>query len=369
VKESYLSDAIDTDRVQRALVIKLRHHGDVLLTSPVFSVLAEQIPGIKIDALVYADTAPMLEEHPSIAKVHVIDRSWKRQGLKKQWQQERRLMNALRSRHYDLIIQLTEHSRGARLARRLKPRYSVARRYRDKRGHWWRNSFTHTYSIPEKPRHTVEVHLDALRRLGIYPDVEHRRLTIVPGMAAEAKADELLDQHRLKANGFLLIHPTSRWLFKGWSRQGFADVLDALHAAGHKLILTAAPDDSEMEIASQIIASSKASIVDLSGQLNLKELAALIDRATCFIGLDSVPMHIAAATGTPCVALFGPSDEKTWGPWMVPHQVITKAYTCRPCGLDGCGNSKVSDCLMTIDPSRVISAVNELINPSPIPLP
>ena len=361
MKESYLPDAIDTDRVQRALVIKLRHHGDVLLTSPVFNVLAEQIPGIEVDALVYADTAPMLEKHPAIAQVHVIDRSWKRQGMKTQWQYERRLMNELRRRHYDLIIQLTEHSRGARLVRRLKPRYSVARRYRDKRGHWWRNSFSHTYSIPKKPRHTVEVHLDALRRLGIYPDVEHRRLTIVPGVAAEAKADELLEQQRLEANKFLLVHPTSRWLFKGWSRQGFAEVLDALHAAGHRLILTSAPDAREMEIARQIIALSEAPVVDLSGRLSLKELAALIDRASCFIGLDSVPMHIAAATGTPCVALFGPSDEQAWGPWMVPHRVIVQNYSCRPCGLDGCGNSKVSDCLMAIDSGRVISAVNELL--------
>jgi len=361
VKESYLPDAIDTGKVQRALVIKLRHHGDVLLTSPVFSVLAEQIPGIEIDALVYAETAPMLEGHPAITSVHKIDRDWKRHGLKMQWQQERGLMNALRSRHYDLVIQLTEHARGARLARRLKPRYSVARRYRDKRGHWWRNSFTHTYSIPKNPRHTIEVHLDALRRLGIYPDIEHRRLTIVPGEAAEARAEETLERHRFGNKGFLLIHPTSRWLFKGWSRQSFADVLDALHTAGHKLILTAAPDAREMEIAQQIIESSKANIVDLSGQLNLKELAAMIDRAACFIGLDSVPMHIAAATGTPCVALFGPSDEQTWGPWMVPNRVLTQPVTCRPCGLDGCGNSKVSDCLMAIESRAVVDAVEELL--------
>ena len=361
MKESYLADAIDPAQVRRALVIKLRHHGDVLLTSPLFTVLAEQIPGIEIDALVYADTAPMLEDHPCITQVHGIDRSWKRQGLKVQWQQERALQQRLRRRSYDLIIHLTEHARGARLVRRLKPCYSVARRYRAKRGNWWRRSFTHTYTIPKKPRHTIEVHLDALRRLGLYPDMAHRRLVIEPGAAATARAEQLLEQFSLPADGYLLIHPTSRWLFKGWSRKGFARLIDGLHEAGHKLIMTAAPDDREMEIARAILDMCNAPVVDLAGQLSLKELAALIDRASCFIGLDSVPMHIAAATSTPCVALFGPSDEQTWGPWMVPHRVVSNSFSCRPCGLDGCGNGKVSDCLMAIQPEQVITAVEALL--------
>lgn len=361
MKESYLADAIDLSQVRRALVIKLRHHGDVLLTSPVFTVLADQVPGIELDTLVYAETAPMLQDHPAISRVHGIDRDWKRQGLMTQWREERTLLHRLRDRRYDLIIHLTEHARGARLARRLRPQYSVARRYRAKRGRWWRNSFTHSYSIPKKPRHTIEVHLDALRRLGIYPDNEHRRLVIEPGPAASQRAEQLLETYTLSVNGYLLIHPTSRWLFKGWSRDAFARLMDDLHAAGHKLVLTAAPDEREMDIARAILDRCSAPVVDLSGQLSLKELAALIDRASCFIGLDSVPMHIAAATSTPCVALFGPSDEQTWGPWMVPHRVITEDVTCRPCGLDGCGNSKVSDCLMSISHDRVLAAVDELL--------
>jgi heptosyltransferase-3 len=61
------------------------------------------------------------------------------------------------------------------------------------------------------------------------------------------------------------------------------------------------------------------------------------------------------------VALFGPSDEQTWGPWMAPHRVVAQAYPCRPCGLDGCGNGKVSDCLMAIAPQAVLDAVQDLL--------
>ncbi len=363
MKESYLADAINLKRIHRVLVIKLRHFGDVLLTSPVFSTLARQIPDVEIDALVYAETAPMLTGHPAISQVHTIDRDWKKQGIRTQWRQERWLMTALQNRHYDLIIHLTEHARGARLVRRLRPTYSVAQSYPDKRGRQWKNSFTHTYRIPAKPRHTVEVHLDALRRLGIYPAAEDRRLVLVPGADAEDNAAKLMHQHELSRGDYLVIHPTSRWMFKGWARHGFAEVIKHLHEMGYKLVLTSSPDLVEIEVVDQILSDTeKTPVINLAGQLNLKELAVLIDHARCFIGLDSVPMHIAAAMNTPCVALFGPSNEQIWGPWQVRHKVLTVNYSCRPCGLDGCGNGKLSDCLMAINAEEVVSAVQQLLS-------
>ena len=71
--------------------------------------------------------------------------------------------------------------------------------------------------------------------------------------------------------------------------------------------------------------------------------------------------HIAAAVGTPVLALFGPSGEDMWGPWRVPARVLTSEHTCRPCGLDGCGGSKRSDCLEVIATDRVLQAAVELM--------
>ena len=103
--------------------------------------------------------------------------------------------------------------------------------------------------------------------------------------------------------------------------------------------------------------------LSLAGQLSLKELAALTARARLFIGVDSAPMHIAAAMGTPTVALFGPSGDREWGPWGVPHRVVSSdAHPCRPCGIDGCGGGKVSDCLSRLAVDRVHAAVQELLN-------
>src|SRR5262249_18492321 len=161
---------IDPSHLRRVLVTKLRHHGDVLLASPVFTVLRNALPGAEIDALVYAETAPMLEGHPAIARVHTIDRDWKRRGPIAQSRAEIALLRALAARHYDLIVHLTEHPRGAWLTRLLRPRYAVAREL--PQAHWlWRTSFTHYYRLPRgTPRHTVECNLDALRRIGMQPE-------------------------------------------------------------------------------------------------------------------------------------------------------------------------------------------------------
>jgi heptosyltransferase-3 len=73
-------------------------------------------------------------------------------------------------------------------------------------------------------------------------------------------------------------------------------------------------------------------------------------------------MHIAAAMGTPTVVLFGPSGELEWGPWRVPARVITSgAHPCRPCGIDGCGGGKVSECLTTLPVQRVLDGLRSLL--------
>jgi hypothetical protein len=121
-----LKDAIDLSTLRHVLVIKLRHHGDVLLTSPVFSVLKNHAPHLEIDALVYQDTAEMLSLHPAISQLHTIDRKWKSAGIFTQAKAEWKLLSALRTRRYDLIVHLTEHNRGAWLTRLLGARYGVA---------------------------------------------------------------------------------------------------------------------------------------------------------------------------------------------------------------------------------------------------
>lgn len=355
-----LKDAVDLSALHRVLVIKLRHLGDVLLTSPVFTVLRNHAPQLEIDALVYRDTEPMLAGHPAIANIYTIDRGWKQEDWTAQMGHEWRLLRALRARHYDLIIQLTENSRGAVLSLLLKPPFSVARAYPARRGRLWRNSFTHLYPVPAR-RHTVEMHLDALRRIGVHPRADERRLTLVPGAEAERSVRELLGRHGLTPKGFIQLHPTSRWMFKSWTPEKNAELITALQESGESVVLTAAPGEPELQFVARITARLKRPVTDLSGKLNLKQLAALTAQAKCFVGVDSVPMHIAAAMQTPTVVLFGPSGEFEWGPWQVKSRVLVSDHSCRPCGQDGCGNGKVSECLTGISVDEVLGAIRQIV--------
>src|SRR5207253_2161561 len=207
-------DAIDLGRLKRVLVIKLRHHGDVLLSSPVLSVLKRAAPHVEVDALVYRETAPMLDRHPAISIVHTIDRRLKQRGRLPMLRAELRLWRALRGRRYDLVIHLTEHPRGAWLTRLVGARYAVALDRVDA-GVWWRSSFTHLYLLPRHTeRHVVEQNLDALRRIGIWPEESDKALVLVPGAAAEACVAALMARHKLARGRFVIMHPGSRWQFK-----------------------------------------------------------------------------------------------------------------------------------------------------------
>jgi heptosyltransferase-3 len=355
-------DAIDVAALRRALVVKLRHHGDVLLASPVFTVLKNHAPQLEIDALVYDDTAEMLALHPAIATVHTVGRAWRTAPLPARLAHEARLARALRARGYDLLVSLTEHPRGAWLARLLAPRWSVAPEQAH-RGRLWRRSFTHLYRLPRGGRrHTVEINLDALRRIGVYPGEDERALVLVPGDEAEAEVRNRMAALGLEDRGFVHVHPASRWRFKCWPADRTAALIERLAAAGERVVLTAAPSEPELELVRAVRAACRAETVDLAGSLTLKQLAALSGRAKLFVGVDSAPMHIAAAMGTPVVALFGPSGELEWGPWRVPHRVVVSdAHPCRPCGNDGCGGGKVSECLTTLPVDRVLAAARELL--------
>jgi heptosyltransferase-3 len=353
-------DAISPASLRRALVIKLRHHGDVLLTAPVFSTLKRAAPQCEIDALIYTETSPMLDGHPAIAQIHHIDRNWKQLGLGAQIHAEWQLLKTLRERQYDLVVHLTEARRGAWLVRLLGPRWSVAPR---QKGNFWRKSFTHFSPWASNPRrHTVETNLDALRRLGIQPVDGDKKVTLVPGPAAEARVVELLARHGLAGREFVHLHPASRWLFKCWPAANVAQLADALAARGLAIVLTAAPDPKEDALIGEVLAATHAPVVNFAGQLSLKELAALSARAKLFVGVDSAPMHIAAAMDTPTVAVFGPSGDIEWGPWRTAHRIVASdVYPCRPCGQDGCGGGKVSECLTTLPVERVLAACIELL--------
>jgi heptosyltransferase-3 len=355
------SDHVPLAQVARVLVAKLGHHGDVLLAAPVLSVLRRALPNAEIDALVYAGTAPLLERHPALARLFAIERG--RGGVAAEFA----LLRGLRARRHDLFVHLGEQWRGLWLALGLRPAFAVTRQ-REAHRRLWRAGFTHFYPWPRggPVRHTVETNLDALRRLGIVPHDADKRLVVVPSPDDEAHVDRELGRRGLDHAQFVHLHPGSRWLFKTWDGARTAEVVLHLTQRGLPVAITGARDEREQALVAQILQAlpggARERVHDLAGTLTLPQLAALTARARLFVGVDSAPMHIAAAMGTPAVALFGPSDEREWGPWQVAHRVVAAdGYPCRPCRNDGCGGGKRSDCLDRLPAARVIAAVDDLL--------
>ncbi len=341
-------DYPDLSGVKKILVIKLRQLGDVLLTTPVFSVLKKYLPGAEIDAYVYSEAVPLLEKHPALTSCLSYDRGWKKLPLWKRWVQEARVLRTIRNAGYDLVINLTEGDRGAIAARVSKAPLRVGIDPK-KTGLWGKQSlYTHVVKHCPTLRHTVERNLDALRRIGLFPVPEERELCL-------HVAEETLRHIQHKVPGdFVLIHPTSRWKFKCWPPEKMHALARTLEARGQKLVFTSGPDKDEVAMVREICSGLNA--LNLAGQISLSELAALVQLSDQLLCVDSLPLHIASALKKPVTVLFGPTSDITWGPWRNPHaKVVTQPFSCRPCYQDGCGGSKVSDCLSTLPVETVLN--------------
>ncbi|WP_374189552.1 putative lipopolysaccharide heptosyltransferase III [Erwinia sorbitola] len=306
---------------KRILVIKLRHHGDMLLTTPVINTLKQNWPQAEVDVLLYHETREMLSANPAIARLMTIDRQWKKQGaavhLKHEWQ----LMQQLRARQYDVVINLADQWRSALATRWTGARIRLGFDFPKRRGALWR--FCHTQLVPVTGHgklHTVEQNLSLLEPLGNLQTSS--QVTMSYNASDWEHVEGLLGQQAVP-NDFIVVQPTSRWFFKCWTEAKMAATISALQASGYTLVLTSGPDKREQEMVANILAQCpEERVISLAGQLTLRQLAALIDHARLFIGVDSVPMHMAAALSTPCVALFGPSKLTFWRPWQVQGKVI-----------------------------------------------
>ncbi len=352
----------DLTQVKKVLVVKLRHHGDVLLTSPVFSNLQAAIPQAEIHAMLYKDTVPMLEGHPAIQKFLSYDRGWKKLGFFGKLMKEASLLKQVRQEKYDLVINLTEGDRGAIAAFVSGAKICVGLDPEGKGFKGKHKIYSHIVKNCKTPRHTVEKNLDAIRRIGIFPTPEERDVYFAIPEESKKRVHQLLQENGLSPQGYFLLHPVSRWKFKCWPPSLVAKLITELHQRGEKIVITASPDSSELQMVEEILKlAPEVPVVNFGGKTSLKDLGALIEMSRCLVCVDSVPLHMSSALKSPTVVLFGPTSEINWGPWQNNKaRVVTQNLPCRPCFMDGCGGSKMSDCLFTLPVVRVISAIDSL---------
>lgn len=180
--------------------------------------------------------------------------------------------------------------------------------------------------VPSQVRfvHTIDHHLALLAPLGVR-DVSreiHLELTAV----AKAKAASLIAEKEL-GEEFVILHPGSARAEKFWIPRRWAELADHItNTRGLCCVLTGGKSPIEQEHIARIKDHLQHPIHDLSGKLDLLSLTALLQRARLLITIDSAPMHLAAATGTPQVALFGPTNPFHWRPLTTPATILRAGY-------------------------------------------
>lgn len=358
----------DLSKIRRCLIIKFANIGDVLLTTPLFSCLNDLLDenNIELDALVYKDTEPMLRHNRFIKHVYAVNR---KETTAQRIVNEISLVKLLRSRKYDLVLNMNTGDRGALLGYLSGAGIRISYDPRGKGMLGKRKLSTHLLRYPLKPRHIVEMNLDFLRFIGIHPKPSSRQMHLDPGDNSRNSIEIKLNESGITLSGFspIIIAPTSRWRYKLWGVDRFVELIDHLqNRFDLPIVIVGGEDPVDKEIAAEIVGLCKAKLIDLTGKTTLLELAALTERGKLFVGVDSAPMHIAAAMRIPTVAIFGPTDSDGWAPWDngkgYCKVVAMRELSCLPCGLAGCVNGKVSDCLVNLPVERVVKAIDDVID-------
>jgi heptosyltransferase-3 len=206
--------------------------------------------------------------------------------------------------------------------------------------------------------HEVEKHAWLLRQVGVSGG--DGALCLKTDSTAEAWARALIKT--LQPGKVVHVHPVSRWLFKCWEDSSMAAVIDWLQDERKAQVIVSTSDNPrERERAQQIIARCRTTPTVLDGNVSLEQLTALSAQTDCFFGVDTAPMHIAAAVGTPTVALFGPSNPAHWHPWSKNQITLSKECACRTSGGQVCDWTQTRACLAAITVEEAQRALDQFL--------
>lgn len=355
----------ETQTIKKILVIKLRHIGDVLLTVPTFRALREKFPDAHITALINSGTEEILTDNPLINEIILFDRNIKKiKNPVQKFLKELSFLRNIRSKNFDMTVDLTSGDRAATISFLSGAKYRFAHNPSNKGFLGKKKLYTHLSKLDGK-KHTVLQNLDVVKQFGI--DTSDLSVDLFIPKDATLFVKEVFKKNSIKGYEKVVhLHPTSRWIFKSWKDEYMAELITWFINNEVKVIITTSPNIFEMEKAKRILslvaphkANLSLNVIDLCGRTNIKQLAAISKASNLFIGVDSAPMHIAAAVGTPVIALFGPTGVFNWAPWHSkkgknPHVIVRKNWACEPCGRGLCENN-ISKCLYDIKPQEIIN--------------
>lgn len=337
---------------KKILVVRLRGIGDVILSTPVLDNLQRAFPEAEIDYLTEPPSAPLLQDHPLIKRVHVLaHREWQKLPRREQLRANLNFIRALRAQQYDMVIDLFGNPRTALLTYLTRAPLRVGFRFRVRRFAYNR------VVIPRGDQlHAVEFNLDILRALHIPIVTTQLNVAVQPAPIVEA----FWQEHSLKSHKCVIaFNAFGGWSTKRWPLASFAELGDRLQRElNAKVILLWGP--GEKEEVNQMAGMMRTQPL-IAPQTDLPALASLLSRVDLLVANDSGPMHLAAALQRPVVAIFGPTRPHLQGPWGEGHAIVTKeGLPCLGCNGLTC-KIQTHDCMQELPVERVCKAVSKRI--------
>lgn len=346
-----------TGRKVRILVVRMDTIGDVLLSEPAIAALRRRFPGAQIDVLVGSAGRAILAGNPNVSSFVVYNAPWHAawRGQAVNWQLEIvkliAIIRQLRRQHYDLAFELRGDLRDITFMSLLGVRATV--------GNGWRGG---GFMLD----HDVKVDVDAHRvdfALGIVAITGAKSVAEPPkiyfGEDERKHAARLLPDSMDKE--YVVLHLGAGFASKCLPIERFAAVSTALvtnRISKREIVVIGGPD--EAPTVEDFVSRLPFEPLNLAGKLNLLETAAVLERASLFIGNDSGPMHIAASTGSPVVTFFGPSEPLKYHPFGTEYRLLELDLNCRPCDHVHCIHDD-NICLTGIRTDEIVSAAEELL--------
>jgi ADP-heptose:LPS heptosyltransferase/O-antigen ligase len=365
--------------MQRVLVISTRQIGDVLLTTPLIRVARERWPRARIEVLGFAGTLGMLRGNPDVDE---LIETPARPG----WNGWRALVWQL-WHQYDLAL-VTDPGDRAHLMGWVAAPCRSGIVPLGGGSNWWKKLLLDHVVVAAGDRGSVHVTAEKISLLAPWLDAA---ASTVPQVMPPQGAPLPGEVQAGLLPGAVVLHAPSMWTYKQWPIAHFEKLIEALLAQGLQVVLTGSSGARDQECIAPLRTLAKPpQLLDLSGQLDFNQLVTLLRGAALYIGPDTSVSHLAAATGVPVIAIFGPTNPMRWAPWPARAQarelfarstvvqqagnvtVLQSSLSCVPCGRAGCEDHRHSrsDCLIDITPERVLEEalkVLEVANLCPPP--
>ena len=355
--------------IRRILLLRIERIGDLLMTLGPIGAVRDAFPGAEIDLVVGSWNASIASVIPGVDRVETIDAPWlARGGAGATWAAMLAQARGWRARRYDLAINFEGDIRShALMARSGAP---------------LRIGFDHagggpllTHVVPFDPSRHTSANAQALVECAVRAapaapmvtppgDVPAPQRLHLAAMHTEA-ARLRLEHEGWRGERLVAMHASGGRAVKQWHPDRFGSAISMIAADhGATIVLTGAPGDRALVDAARAAIDPDRTVIDLTGDVDLLTLAAVLARCEVYLTGDTGPMHLAAAVGTPIVAVFGPSMPWRYGP-LAPHvRVVRIDLPCAPCNQirlppERC-RRHVPDCLDGIGVQLVVNAARDL---------